>query len=225
MGSLYWQLNDCWPTQSWSTVDYFGRWKASHYAARNANEAVIASIALEEDGLKVYVVSDLLQAVPAELQLTFITPGGERLKEVTLDLDVQPNQSQVAFETSLQSLFSEPVKEWILHTHITGEGIDHENHYAPFLPKDMEFPPVRLDYRVTRVDGEYEIELRSKGLIQGLSIATETEGIRLSDNFFDLLPGIPKVIKVPGNKSPGTLKFTSLNSIRAGEPQQVFEKE
>ena len=33
-GALYWQLNDCWPVASWASIDYFGRWKALHYAAR-----------------------------------------------------------------------------------------------------------------------------------------------------------------------------------------------
>lgn len=36
MGSLYWQLNDVWPVSSWSTVDYYGAYKASHYRIRHA---------------------------------------------------------------------------------------------------------------------------------------------------------------------------------------------
>ena len=42
MGTLYWQFNDCWPAISWSSVDYFGNWKALHYYAKNFfNEIII----------------------------------------------------------------------------------------------------------------------------------------------------------------------------------------
>lgn len=35
MGTLYWQLNDCWPAPTWSSIDYYGSWKALHYAVRD----------------------------------------------------------------------------------------------------------------------------------------------------------------------------------------------
>ncbi len=34
MGAIYWQLNDCWPVASWASIDYYGRWKALHYASK-----------------------------------------------------------------------------------------------------------------------------------------------------------------------------------------------
>lgn len=63
MGSLYWQLNDSWPAISWSTVDYFGRWKAAHYAVRKAYREVIVSAAEEDQHMRIYAVSDRLQPV------------------------------------------------------------------------------------------------------------------------------------------------------------------
>lgn len=50
-GALYWQLNDCWPAISWSSIDYYGHWKALHYAARRFFAPVLLS--LEEDGNRV----------------------------------------------------------------------------------------------------------------------------------------------------------------------------
>ncbi|MDY4139459.1 MAG: glycoside hydrolase family 2 protein [Eubacteriales bacterium] len=48
MGAIYWQLNDCWPVTSWASIDYFGRWKALHYASRRFFAPVLLSC--EEEG-------------------------------------------------------------------------------------------------------------------------------------------------------------------------------
>ena len=59
MGTLYWQLNDTWPVVSWSSRDYFGRWKALHFAARDAFAPLLLSPVLRGDTLEVWGVSDL----------------------------------------------------------------------------------------------------------------------------------------------------------------------
>ena len=43
MGSIVWQLNDCWPVASWSSRDYYGRWKALHYVTRKAYADILVS--------------------------------------------------------------------------------------------------------------------------------------------------------------------------------------
>jgi len=60
-GTLYWQLNDCWPVASWSSMDYFGRWKALHYAARRFYAPVLLSIEDEGTWIDVHVTSDLIE--------------------------------------------------------------------------------------------------------------------------------------------------------------------
>jgi len=49
MGAVIWQLNDCWPVASWSSIDYFGRWKALHYYAKRFFAPVL--ISCHEEGI------------------------------------------------------------------------------------------------------------------------------------------------------------------------------
>nr|HPR61102.1 glycoside hydrolase family 2 protein [Prolixibacteraceae bacterium] len=83
MGSLYWQLNDSWPTISWSTVDYYGRWKASHYAVQKANAPIIIAPQYSNRVLKIHVVNDgRNQLNDAKLSLTFIDFDGNELSSL-----------------------------------------------------------------------------------------------------------------------------------------------
>jgi beta-mannosidase len=69
MGCLFWQYNDCWPVASWASVDYYGRWKALHYAARHFYAPVMVS-GLEDDHTKnidIYLTSDLAEARRGEV--------------------------------------------------------------------------------------------------------------------------------------------------------------
>ena len=58
MGTLYWQLNDCWPGASWSSIDFFGRWKALHYAVKRSFADLLISFKETTDSTYIYIVSD-----------------------------------------------------------------------------------------------------------------------------------------------------------------------
>jgi beta-mannosidase len=58
-GALYWQLNDCWPVSSWSSIDYFGRPKALHYATRRFYAPVLLSAEVEGDAATLSLTNDL----------------------------------------------------------------------------------------------------------------------------------------------------------------------
>ena len=61
MGSLYWQLNDCWPVASWSSIDYYGKWKALHYSTKKAFQPILISFYKTENQLELHVISDLIR--------------------------------------------------------------------------------------------------------------------------------------------------------------------
>jgi len=101
-GALYWQLNDCWPVASWASLDYFGRWKALHYAARRFYEPV--HLSAEDCGPDVgpHPVSDP-HAGQRTIEWTVKTPEGETVSSG------ERTMSEEAIEDLLQ--IGKPVRD------------------------------------------------------------------------------------------------------------------
>jgi beta-mannosidase len=78
-GILYWQLNDCWPVASWASIDYFGRWKALHYAAKRFYAPVMLSILDEPPAMGLYVTNDTHADWQGALRWSLETLSGEVL--------------------------------------------------------------------------------------------------------------------------------------------------
>ncbi|MBN1262462.1 MAG: glycoside hydrolase family 2 protein [Anaerolineae bacterium] len=80
-GALYWQLNDCWPVASWASLDYYGRWKALHYAARRFYAPVLLSA--EDCGPEVgpQPIKDQSDDGSRILSWTVAKPGGDVVEE------------------------------------------------------------------------------------------------------------------------------------------------
>src|SRR5262245_56924421 len=95
MGTLYWQLNDCWPGPSWSGRDYYGRWKALQYYASEAFRPRLVSSVIEEGKLCTYVVSDELKDRKADLILTAVDRQGRQLyRQVLKNITIKANTSR-----------------------------------------------------------------------------------------------------------------------------------
>ena len=78
-GTLYWQLNDCWPVASWSSLDYFGRWKALHYAARRFYAPLMLSIEDKPPVHGIYLSSDLRDGWEGSVRWSLETLSGDVL--------------------------------------------------------------------------------------------------------------------------------------------------
>src|SRR5437868_12905498 len=95
MGSLYWQLNDCWPVASWSSIDYYGRWKALHYYARRFYDDLLVSPWEENGNLSIYVVSDRTRSSAGSLRLRVMDFQGKLLLEKVQNLTIPELSSKV----------------------------------------------------------------------------------------------------------------------------------
>jgi beta-mannosidase len=105
MGSIFWQLNDCWPVASWSSIDYYGRWKALQYYARRFYAPILVSPHVEDGSVKVYIVSDkTVEATPATLRVRLMDFDGKVLLEESHAVDVAPLSSKVYLDWPLKKL-------------------------------------------------------------------------------------------------------------------------
>ena len=222
MGSLYWQLNDSWPVVSWSSIDYYGNWKALHYQARRAFAPLHLNPLQQADSLSVYLLSDLTQA-QEKLSLTMEvrTFNGKRKgKPVRLtDLSIPANTSQLLCSTPLSPLFREEneLSEddrrrcYLLLTlkDAEGEVLEQAVHFFA-KPKELDLPEVAVEWKVKQTDGQCELTLQTDQLAKDVFIEVPLQGVRFSDNFFDLLPGERRkvIITSPQIRADEPLPFT-----------------
>ncbi len=192
MGTLYWQLNDVWPVASWSSIDYYGRWKALHYYVRDAYSPVVALPIVEEDILKVYASSDLPGDTTVTIQVRAITLEGKVLSDVTQsDMTVPPDSSRMIWQGYLKSMLDrhkeEDVVVDIVLKNQTGQILSRRLFYL-VPPRKLSLPRTEVHIQVKQVNEGYQLTLQSPKLAKNVYLRAEATG-RFSDNYFDLLPG------------------------------------
>ena len=159
MGSLYWQLNDCWPVISWSSIDYFGNWKALHYKAKKSFQDVLISSHLKENKISTYIINDKLGIYKDTLHLKIIDFSGKELWSHKKKITVGQNTSAKVFEFSLDSLQID-TKNTVL---VTTFRENRSNFYFE-KPKDLSLKPNKIFKNIRKVENGFGIELSSKTL-------------------------------------------------------------
>ena len=219
MGSLYWQLNDSWPVVSWSSIDYYGNWKAMHYQSQRAFAPVLLNAFKEGDDLCIYTLSDeLKEHKNATLQLKVMDFNGKILSKKVVKGEVPANASAVFLQVAYAGLATNPTNTLLLMTlkDQKGKVLSEEIYYFNY-PKDQELPVAKVSYKVKQMDGKCEVTLSAKQLARDIFIEIPYQGARFTDNFFDLLPGQTKKIVITSDEikkgEPVALKIRHLKGI------------
>lgn len=204
MGTLYWQLNDCWPGASWSSIDYYGNWKALQYKAKHAFEPLRIAVLQDKSKIELYVLNDIPSVSKGTLNLKIIGFDGKIYYETSFDTAFTFEKSTLIFQIDLQKLPVQiPVESSLLLAGLKSGDIGpvHEIHY--FLkPKELRLPPLTLTHKLTKKDAEYVLELEAVKLAKDVAIHFPGIRARYSNNYFDLLPGEKtQIIIRPNNKS------------------------
>jgi beta-mannosidase len=215
MGSLYWQLNDCWPVASWSSIDYYGRWKALHYYARRFYDDILISPFVHDDKVDVYVVSDKLRPLSATIHMRLLDFNGESLLDQTKDVQIPAQSSAIYFtvdkatlaagsDPRLQVDFRRSVAVFDLE--VGGKRVSRNLVFFD-MTHNLELPVApRIELTFGGNGGDYAVTLKSAKLARSVYLSFGDLDIQTSDNYFDLLPSEPVTVRLKSSATPQQVK-------------------
>lgn len=206
MGAIIWQLNDIWPVASWASIDYYGRWKALHYAAKRFFAPVM--ISAEEEGelsqnpkineyhpapleksFRLNVCNETLRDVTGEVVWALRTPDGEivRQNQQTLTIPAMSAKWLDKVDCADASLTG----HYVSFAFVVDDVALSEGTCIFCAPKHFEFVNPRLTVE-TRGD---TLVVTSHAYAKQVWLESEDADLLLDDNAFDMNPGT-KVVRV-----------------------------
>jgi beta-mannosidase len=189
MGTLYWQLNDCWPVCSWSSIDSFGRWKALHYAARRFFAPILLSA--EETGTRValHLTNDRREPFEGRIEWRLETLAGESIKSGTVAVRARPERDATVARLDFKREVAEANKRRVIFVHElrSAGGEVLQSGIVTFAPsKHLELADPALSAELTDAGDRWDVTLRAKNLARFVEVRLDGLDCVWSDNFFDL---------------------------------------
>tara|TARA_R110002126_G_scaffold30602_2_gene99821 strand:+ start:8339 stop:10804 length:2466 start_codon:yes stop_codon:yes gene_type:complete len=195
MGALYWQLNDTWPAPSWSSIDYYGRWKAMNYDVKRIYSNIVVSPDITENELTVHLISDHLENQTGQLALQIIDVNGKTLWEENQELTINANTSTKIAEFKVDNILKgiDQTKVAFKATCKIEGKIVAENtiHFVP--EKELKLQKPELKIETEKVANGYEVKIASNTMTKEIFLSVAAEG-RFSENYFDVMAGQSKTI-------------------------------
>ncbi len=191
MGTLYWQVNDCWTAPSWSSIDYFGNWKPLHFQAqRDYAEIAVVERIDKLNAEKYFVVSTQEGTKKLKIVSTAYDLKGNIIDQETEQIQVKMNNSTEV------SLFAQDGKiqssNFVLKIQIWDDELMIQDRTFSHLPNPPEPATCStLDYEVTfdEITGKGFIIISNQTYIRNVFITARKNGLKVENNFIDLLPG------------------------------------
>ncbi len=217
MGAVYWQLNDCWPVASWSSIDYCGRLKALHYSARRFFAPIMISCEEQsamtarkminllpddfEKSIKLNVANETMKDIEAKVTWELRNNDGSLVKSDTKTVTVAALSSLWLDKVDMAD--ADEFTQYIFYYVEVENQIVSSGSVLFTYPKYFKFKNPELAYSV---EGD-EIVIAANAYARGVEIRNSEDNLILSDNFFDMNPG-ERRIKVLEGKLEG-LKLRS----------------
>jgi beta-mannosidase len=221
MGVLYWQINDCWPVASWSSLEYGGKWKVLHYMARRFYAPVLLSGVRADNGsIEIWVDNDTAQALDEKVRVRVIDFEGRVLHAVRFNARVR------AFTSSRVRVFRPgeligkdvaPETVFIAMDMATPGGVARNDLFlVDYKNADLAKAKIAVTVKARR-PGSFDVTVKSDRPAFFVTLdAGKLPGV-FSDNAITLLRGESRTVRfeiTPGSPTPGLVAFRKLLAIQ-----------
>jgi beta-mannosidase len=225
MGTIYWQLNDCWPVASWASIDYYGRWKALHYYAKRFFAPIL--ISCQEEGVltqntnpnaqpqiksaikksfKLSITNETLSDKLLTVQWEIRTAYGDIIGEPT-SAQINVNALSAVWFCDLEIPQIKENNEYLSYRVLDHSTVLSEGTTIFSLPKYFHFADPLLTYTVS----DDTITVKAAAYARSVEIQNDSQDLILSDNYFDLNADTKTVRIIRGN--PAGIKLRSVFDI------------
>ncbi len=209
-GTLFWQLNDCWPVLGWSVLDYYGFAKAGYYYVRRAYAPVLASFKeLEGGGVELWITNDTLGEVEGNVTVRLRTFAGAIVWEESFRAQVAANSSLPIGRWEKGELGESPDRYLSVRS---ANGAFRSNRHFFAAIKDLSRTPAHPEVAITSSgDHELRVQLQSVEYAYFVHLSVQDEAARFDDNYFDLEPGEGRTVVVTNTRrilTPDTLRVS-----------------
>lgn len=187
-GTLYWQLNDCWPVASWSSLDFFGRWKALHYAARRFYAPIMMSIEDKPPVQSIAISSDLCDPWEGTVRWSLETLNGQSLASGEERVNAAPSvPTWVCRLDFADKVTPDSQRETILVAELWQGDHRVALQVATFVPtKHIALQEPVITAQVRAVHDQLVIDVTAQSLARLVELSLDGADVVFSDNYFDL---------------------------------------
>jgi beta-mannosidase len=219
MGTLFWQFNDCWPSISWSAIDYYNSPKALYYYSKRAFQNIFIVSYINNNTFKTFVINHDNNNIKAKVRLNLFNFYGDSIaSDSSIIILNNISSTPVEFESHAFDSIKKYINDAYVHLKVYDYNTEEflvERVFVFGINKNLNLPKAEFHYNTTKNKNYWEISLKSRVFIKNLFLYSGSGSGTFSDNFFDLLPNETKMIKYyPEFASDGLkLKFKSVNQI------------
>lgn len=210
MGTLYWQLNDNWPVASWSSIDYTGKWKLLHYAAKHFySPALPIAYQIEEGIIEVYAVNDGPKTIEeAKVSVKFSSYDGQKKGKQEYYQDLPPYSSTHLCTINLRKKKKLDPANTFIYLKLKSSNLYIENILMLAKPKESHLEDPEISYEVSKTLGGFSVSLSCKKPAFEVALdAGSLQGV-FSDNLFAFRPTAPKIVTFKTVGSVSLEEFT-----------------